>query len=256
VADQYVLNTVNKGWEVELFLNGQPAAGGADYHDLVTTCVIDGRNTVRIVARPTPGKLAPTPCLVQFAKVPLGAAWDKGQVLRTLNDDDTPDQPVSTDFEFTARVPFRWVWQDAQDVGELTDEDKQQIFAIMHRLEELFRQRDWRGVKRLCAGSVAGAESGMIIDKTGNTCWDLFEKMETDISGYGDYAVFALKQDDVALATGSKIVRLHPKRSEDKHLIVAGHALEHEAHVGEMTARLFFDEMRFVRIDNQWYWIM
>lgn len=249
VREHYQFDVSSTGWDTEIVLNGQPVAGGGCYWDFLTPYVIDGKNTVRIIARPVGDMADRGSCSVKFYKV----QWDRtpGEtVLHESSSDDAPGKPLQADFEFTASVPVRWLWQDADDLAELTDEDRSQIFGIYEQVKEAFRRKDWRGLRQLCSPASRGLfATELRVGKDGAAVWDMLEKLGTEVSGYDDYSVSALLPEDIGVEHGSKIVRIHPKHPEQETLISA---------VGrgdESCARTGFYELRFIKVGGRWHWI-
>jgi len=107
------------------------------------------------------------------------------------------------DFEFTASVPVRWRWQDADDIGDLTPADREAILAAIAELGDAYARRDWQAVKSLCVTwwHSKQAPRGMLDVSA------IFDRITRVVQRYEDYTVLVAPPETIRFDAGSKVVQ-------------------------------------------------
>jgi len=169
--------------------------------------------------------------------------------------EQTPSDNLSVlnqrDFEFTASVPVRWRWQDADDIGDLTPADREAILAAIAKLGDAYTRRDWQAVKSLCITWWHGKQAprGMLDVPA------IFDQITGEVQRYDDYTVAVASPETVHFETGSKVVQAFVEKG---HIIYAGHSKASEERT---STPLAFDpvirtgddgEMHFMKLDGRW----
>jgi hypothetical protein len=142
---RYAVNVVNLGWQVRVVINDEPAFCGGEMSGMYdcTPFVRNGVNRVYIMCRNARTGRPPSSCEVQllFRKVEgdtIGTDIIGG--LTRKNDDAQSE--IEARLEFTAVVPIRWMYEDSDDVGELSEEDRSSIDQCIDEVVQVFEKRD------------------------------------------------------------------------------------------------------------------
>jgi hypothetical protein len=251
---QYYFNVLEPGWRVELILNGQPVMNTAQHGFVqeVGTFVVNGKNTVRIVADALQPGPAPTLDL-RFGRVPVKKNADPGS-LEMLGQVHLPKGQASphfeTKFEFDAAVPVRWTWQETEDLGTLTAEDDQALREAVVGIIEDYKRRDFKAI-----------EAGRLPPYVGNTPLEevLGPQVESGrkaveaVSQYDDYTVTALAPVRLRCFAGTKVVLI--AGMDDEPIVKAGHSKDFKAASGVTVFSLGQEVLRFARKDGRWCWL-
>jgi hypothetical protein len=251
---QYYFNAVEPGWRVQLIMNGQPVMNTAShgFAQEVGTFVVNGRNTVRLVADALqPG---PTPTLdLRFGRVPVKKNADPGS-LEMLGQVMLPKGQASPHFEtkieFDAAVPVRWTWEETEDLGALTAEDDAALRQAVAGIIEDYRRRDFKAIEAKRLPPYVG--NAKLEDVFGPQVESGRKTVEA-VSQYDDYTVTALAPDRLRCFTGSKVVLI--AGMDDEPIVKAGHAKDFKAASGVTVFSLGQDVLRFARKDGRWCWL-
>ena len=130
----YVFKRLCNAWQLDVYINDQPVtrwAGGETGGLGVTQFVVDGKNTIRVTAtRDTSFEYLSGTCEWQLDRA-SGPRLEDWKTVCDVHDDPNDDtQRLEYEFEFDAEVPFRWAWQDATPIGELSAADREQILSL------------------------------------------------------------------------------------------------------------------------------
>jgi len=258
----YIFNVACSNWRVEAEINGQPIITereGISTLQGITTFVVDGRNTIHVTADRLDPDYAFRDCDIRVGRSPWDAESEEDyESLGRLYDDGSSDQDhFETTFEFTADIPFRWTWQDADDLGELRAEDRKAILEKFGHIADAHRAKDWETLKssQVFAWDTDVPPPGVMCppDLAIHELMKEEGRISTVIGNYEDYTVKVAPADSIRFAAGSKIVRIFV---EEGDLIYAGHSEDFEAPHGEVVYSLGpGSSMYFIRQKGSWHWM-
>lgn len=144
------VNVVTTGWIVEARVNGEPAFYGGQvsgYLD-ITSFVVDGANVVALTAmRDERVSRGPSKCEVNVMRMPSGGRGT-AEILGGIAVAEARSDKYEAEVRFSAAVPFRWSWQDCDDLVALTDKDRSEIAAVVRTIADRWRARDVRALMR------------------------------------------------------------------------------------------------------------
>jgi hypothetical protein len=227
-------------WEIEVWINGEPAFydsgiggrqdyGGSGLMD-VTPFVVKGHNFVRMTARRTEASRESANCTITLGQ----ESWDfssKSRYFSTVGGifqlegrpvfgeseykgSATPSGEVATwptrytaSFEVTAEVPLRWTWQDAEDIGTLSDEDRAGILTEFEKFVSACRSAKPGESRKVFTNWFPGTKAPDCplyykVDA------QAMAEAEKSIVSHADYEVAVPRREDLRFRTGQKIVQL------------------------------------------------
>jgi hypothetical protein len=252
---QYYFNVVSSGWNVQLFMNGQPVKDTREsgFVQEVGPFVVSGKNTVRIVADSTAKDTTErTPCDVRFGRVQAGSAAAKMELIDTINEEGPGPLHVEKEFTFQAATGVRWTWQDAEPVGTLTAEDRKAILAIIAGVVEDYRKRDFKAIesKRLPLASGGKSDEAAV----GAAALNFAGQAGEAVRKYDDYTTTAADPEKFRFTAGTQMVLVRPG-ADGEMIVRGGHAKDFKAPDGVMVYSIGQSEMRFIRKDGKWCWL-
>ena len=252
VKTRYQFNVAGQHWRVKLTINHQPAytvEGWSAIAD-VTHFVVDGKNMVRIEAERMQHGLPETfrKCDIRFVSMPAGASGPaQPKTIGGIYDDGSSNKArLEGTFEFKASVPARWTWQDADDIGQLTDADKQEILAVVSQVAAAYRRKDWKAVRSMPLGMWPGGQ-GTGLGPGPPDAEARAEKFFKKIFAHPDYTVEVAAAEDIRFAAGSKLVQISAGPDAIIHV-----GRPKSAGQGVSTGP---SRMSFVKKGGVWHWM-
>lgn len=255
------------GWRVEVWVNGQPA-GVTDGSDQsrradITHFVVHGDNVVRIVAdriadaattRPADAPVAPAPPR-PFKFELTRATGPKPENFEHVGQVDEPrpaGDHIERELKFQAVVPLRWTWQAADDVGELTEADRQAIVGWIAELADALQAKDAAKVKARVEATPNFWPELVPLMPGQERPWPKTDinKMLDYLFAFTDYTVTAAPADEVQLLAGSKVVRV--AAGGGRPLLNAGHGPDWHPPEGQENPAWKADSLLFIRVHDGW----
>ncbi|MCG3181177.1 MAG: hypothetical protein BIFFINMI_03552 [Phycisphaerae bacterium] len=208
------------GSPVGVWVNGQPVIGPAG---TATYFVIRGRNEVRVTAGPTTapdadeGRLAVDFCRYDEAMAPNVPVESRVACGRGA---------LEVSFEVEAKLRARWVWQDADDLGPLTDADRAAMLAIYDDLVAGLRARDAGRTRAILLERSIRWSDGPAAPEApwGERMWhdEAAAGLIGRVLATADYAFRESDRAGLTFTAGTRVSVLH--RADGGPLFVAGHA--------------------------------
>jgi hypothetical protein len=266
----YSVARENPLWESVVWINGQPARrfeGTSSGLWDITQFVIQGENTIRVEAtwnpRPPLGSQLRAPCNLKLVGVILGEQRPSYTELKNLTaEGDDAGDTIKSQHIFSATVPLRWIWQDADELGELSPADKSQVLALYEKLAASYRAKDlvaasalldcwWIGERPTIAGNTTSHRGRA-------------ESSENHARAISQAEIVTLPQQHLTFSTGSRIVMLFCPGTEEgfggpqPRALIAARQVEEVGtnHPGktmrEVMVNPIADVLYFVRVAGTW----
>ena len=207
----YILEITDCLWDVGFQLNDQPAlhisrlSCGAE----VTQFIRNGRNKARIVVKrfPDTGRSS---CEVRLMAVRSLNTEQNNEGMKvgglTIPTDDARQEHM-VEFEFSANVPVTWVWERADDLKGLSNEDRTSIGKLVEGLAKAYTTRDPQAGFDYCLKWQLGSQSLLSPMRVHNISHDLsWVQMVMEHKNYG---ITIASPDSIHFAVGSRMVRLY-----------------------------------------------
>jgi len=249
----YYFNVVRSGWHVQLTMNSQPVEDTTRHGFIqeVSRFVISGENKVHIVAEAIAER--PWECDVRFVIAPIDGKQEDTETLGGLYKADAKKGArLETTFTFQASMPFRWIWQDAEDIGRLTETDRKAILTYIEDLAMDYRKYDWKAIEAKRLNQYSEKVSQETVFGPGvEQCMQSAEDITEIVERYEDYTVAVAPEDKIKFAAGTKVVRVYV---DEDGIIYAGHATGYQAPTGQVVYSLGILEMHFVKRGGRWCW--
>ena len=256
-------------WNLDLWINDQPALHMEDNSAglwMITEFVVDGRNTVRISAHRNPNMVFGTDdrgeCSLKLIKEKHTRDFTSYDGFYHMHEPDGSEKELLQDeFGFDASVPIRWRWQDADDIDNLSEQDRTDILDMFRRLVTAYKSYDkdviiplfspwWYSRPTLAGNDLPPG--------------DIHEYCKTATDLVRGYELFVAPEEEIVLVAGTKIVMMYRPGTE---LQFSGHhrraliSVDREFPVAtnqpegtrwEVHREAIFDVLYFIKTNGQW----
>ncbi len=243
-------------WNVEVLMNGIPVirevSGSSGFLD-VNYYMVDGSNTLTVKAEQA-DKMFVKPLTIQvmwLRNSQLGEGrFDEAETLfEIVVEPKETGYSIEESRTFEAEIPARWTWLSAEVIEELTQKDREEIFAIINRMYDAWKEKD---VDKLASFSEIKIKDYVEFfgDSTLAEDKSTFEK-------YIDNPLYSPKlrsEKEIEMETFGKVVIVRGK-PEDNEEVGSSEWIIHLLHekTGEKTwMNYYVDELKFSRFNGVW----
>lgn len=264
---RYGFNRESASWNPEVWINGQPALRLEGHGSILfwdsTHFVMDGENEVRIsaVRSKTIGR--------GFESMPPGFSFSEQtraedriehkEMHRFTIPNETGSELINESFTFTASVPLRWKWQNADDLGDLSAQDRTDILALFHQLADAIRRYDAKQVRSLFADWQEGPSPRVQGEDV-----ELSDPWDTNMDLLRGNPVFVTADSELQFILGSKVVMLFCPGIEerfggpDERPLVSSERVvpvginEPPGTKWEKQRETILQQLQFIRLNGRW----
>ena len=248
--DNYMMAISTTGWNAQFYINNQPVIfwnGGESGFFPVTSFIIDGKNTLQIKVKKHPEMKAGRDLDMRLVK---RSVMDRSQsdIGGLVIENADPETSYEETVEFDATVKYQKGWQNADDITEFTDADRQSIYEFIKNISESLNQKD-----------TTKFNSQRVFTYPDNhpkhtSFLELEEKTLKEVFQYDDFTVKITPFNNIEFKPGSKIVLTQPS-GDSEYIINVGHAEENEINIQGMSQTYQLVEMYFIKRNDTWYWL-
>lgn len=262
IQTTYMYNVAATGWKTELEINGQPCPTNSDGWMImadVTHFVVDGVNTARIVADRVAGTDRDGVCDIRFVAVSSSTDPNAVETVDGIFEETDAGDYFEREFTFSATMPIRWRWQDADDVGKLTETDRAEMLTLMESIAAAYRSRRVDSIREACLPWWPGDNQLLV---RGARMEEVGAEQAQAVFAASDYQVSVTRSEDLEFQAGSKLVRLAstalippiagefpPTRAR---IIHAGPAAPSTRPSGQVEYSLCVPELFFIKQNGEW----
>ena len=245
----YILDFPPK-WRLTVRLNGQPVntfehnSGIAD----VSLFVVDGSNELAIDAEPLDKDSFNWQ--FHFGRTKNLRSSDQSETLFS-RDLSLEEAPIHATFQFRASMPCRWTWQDADEISELSKEDRDGIRKLIGHTANVFRMKSIDSLTRLHEENVNfGPDQFPLL--SGQAPPPILQEQETvkRVFDYPDYTVTTVPSERIRFDVGSRIVRVWADGQE--WVIRAGKPPDYKSISGEWCYNLGASRYYAIKLHGKW----
>lgn len=270
--DKYTFNVASYGWDVQLYINKEAAFqdGAVSGEWNVTQFVVNGKNSVRIVARRDldyRGSVSRVEHRLVRRTPSAGGTSQRFEVLCELNETVLQGRErFETSCEFEAEVPVRWSWQDVDRVERLTAADRKQIGKLIDALADAYRSQDPSKPHSLTTRWLCDDDT----DACGTTVRTYRAGMEArtrKAMGAPHFTVTVLPEADRCMLVGEKVTVVYARqdaslaeaasleelRQREKHVVYSGYPQDRSSSAAQRPWNIAHERLFFVRRDGVWH---
>lgn len=207
-------------WNPEVWVNGQPVLrfeGNASGIWDITQFVTDGENEVRIDAVRNPvdvfGPKHRGECSLKLMR--YKRIRDAQTELASLKEPRGSDRnELTLTHRLTASVPLRWRWQDADDLVELSQSDRDAMIDVFHRFAEAYKAFDADAICALCITGYPGNRPPLLGGE-GHT-QNLRQAIKSNIEILRNCELIVTPDEEIRFAAGTKVVMMFRPGTEER----------------------------------------
>lgn len=116
---------------------------------------------------------------------------------------------IERTIEFTAKMPTRWRWQDADEIVSISESDKKHILSLIHSLSVAYKSGSADKARRLASAWSDGPRPWLYYE--GSTQFAPKYSLENDLVARSDVDVQIVNDDGLEFNTGNRLVRVRAK---------------------------------------------
>ena len=181
------------------------------------------------------------------------------ETLNGIYESPADKEHYEAEFAVNSKNTVKWLWQQAETLKTVTDEDRAAIVQLIDGLARSLREKDWEGVRKCYSQPWGDGPCPSGIVPQGATFADI-ERKELDLAkkvfAYPDFTVTVAKPRELEFIPGERCVFVTTKPVADpqanNEIVAAGHAPGFRPKSGEFTYSLSQDKLHFLKVDGRW----